>query len=656
MLVGKHISGRYKIIRLIGGGGMSNVYLAHDIILNRDVAIKILRYDLSNEEELHRRFHREALSATSLTHPNIVSIYDVGEDEDMHYIVMEYIKGKTLKQYIQEFSPLASARSVHIMKQLTSAISHAHENGIIHRDIKPQNILMDEEGNVKITDFGIATSLGATSYTQTNSVIGTVHYLSPEQARGGLATMKSDIYALGIVLYELLTGELPFSGESAVSIALKHLQSETPSVREFDAMIPQSVENIVLKATAKDENHRYASVEEMEADLETCLSLQRVNEAKFAPPLDDDATKLIPIIKEPKPEQPHIQQPSTGVTEQTVLIEKTPTPPPPSQPEVKKKPKKKWPLVVGIFLLLAIVGVAAAFALTPNKYPVPDVKNMPLEEAIAEIEKAGFVVGEQKELNHEEIEAGLIIESTPRAGLEKIKGTEIELVISIGKLPSEMPDYKGSQIEQVKPLLEGYNDYEVKSSYSDATEGEIIDQSPAAGTEIFAEETDVVLTVSKGKEPITVISLTNFNEAERKDYERTSGFKVKVVEERYSDTVAAGHVIQQSPTAGKPLENGGTIEVVISKGQKAKKEILHTETLEIPYEPLEEGVAQTVSIFVQDKTRTMVEPIEVLTITEDTSYVLKLIIVEGDKAAYQVVRDNNVILSETVTYESLVNE
>lgn len=320
---------------------MSNVYLAHDIILNRDVAIKILRYDLSNEEELHRRFQREALSATSLTHPNIVSIYDVGEDEDMHYIVMEYIKGKTLKQYIQEFSPLASARSVHIMKQLTSAMAHAHDNGIIHRDIKPQNILMDEAGNVKITDFGIATTLNATSYTQTNSVIGTVHYLSPEQARGGIATMKSDIYALGIVLYELLTGELPFSGESAVSIALKHLQTETPSVREFDATIPQSVENIVLKATAKDANHRYANAEEMEADLDTCLSLQRVNEPKFALPIDDGATKLIPVIKEPKPVQPHIQQPSTGVTEQTVLLEKMSTPPP-SQPDGKKKPKKKW--------------------------------------------------------------------------------------------------------------------------------------------------------------------------------------------------------------------------------------------------------------------------------------------------------------------------
>lgn len=654
MLVGKHISGRYKILQLIGGGGMSNVYLAHDIILNRDVAVKILRYDLSNEEELHRRFQREALSATSLTHPNIVSIYDVGEDEDMHYIVMEYIKGKTLKQYIQEFSPLASARSVHIMKQLTSAMAHAHDNGIIHRDIKPQNILMDEAGNVKITDFGIATTLNATSYTQTNSVIGTVHYLSPEQARGGIATMKSDIYALGIVLYELLTGELPFSGESAVSIALKHLQSETPSVREFDATIPQSVENIVLKATAKDANHRYVNAEEMEADLDTCLSLQRVNEPKFALPIDDGATKLIPIIKEPKPAQPHIQQPSTGVTEQTVLIDKIP--PSTSQPEVKKKPKKKWPIFVGVIALLAIIGIAVAVALTPNKYTVPDVTDMPLEEAIAEIEAAGFAVGKQEELNHEEVEKGHIIETKPAAGLEKVEGTEVDLVVSMGKTTSKMPDFVGKQRAQVELVGEGYKSFKFEEVHSDKVEGEIIEQSPLPDTEMIAKETDVVLKVSKGKQMETIISLINFSAAERKEYARTSGFNVRVNEERHSNTVAAGLVIEQTPRAGKTVEAGSTINVVISKGPAAKQEQLYTNTIEIPYVPLEEGAAQTVSIFVQDKRHTMIEPYEVLTITEDTDYLLQLTVVEGEPAAYQIVRDNNVIISETIKFEDLVNE
>ena len=656
MLVGKHISGRYKILKLIGGGGMSNVYLAHDIILSRDVAIKILRYDLSNEEELHRRFQREALSATSLTNPNIVSIYDVGEDGDMHYIVMEYIKGKTLKQYIQEFSPLSAARSVHIMKQLTSAIAHAHENGIIHRDIKPQNILMDEEGNVKITDFGIATSLGATSFTQTNSVIGTVHYLSPEQARGGVATMKSDIYALGIVFYELLTGELPFSGESAVSIALKHLQAETPSVREFDASIPQSVENIVLKATAKDQNHRYSNAEEMEEDLNTCLSLQRVNEPKFMPPVDDGATKLIPIIKDPKPVPVPVQEPSTGITEQTVRIDsKQPAEEEPKQskPPKQKKKKKKWPLIVGLLVLLTIGAVVAAVLLTPNRVVVEDVTDMTVEEAIRILEEQGFVIGEQEERNNEEIESGNIIETNPQAGREREKGTTVDLIVSIGKEMTKMEDFIGKQRDEVKDALEEFNDYEFKEEYSsDRPAGEIIAQTPEAGEEIHVNETDVVLTVSIGQEQVTVRDLMAFNEANRSEYEKSSGFKVNVTGEEYSDK-PAGEVISQTPKAGTKLEKGGTINVVISKGPKAKQEKFYTNTIEIPYEPFEEGMEQEVSIYIQDKTRTMAEPVETITITEDTLYTIKLVIVEGDKAAYQIVRDNNVIENKTITYEEL---
>ncbi|MEK4629597.1 Stk1 family PASTA domain-containing Ser/Thr kinase [Solibacillus sp. FSL R7-0682] len=659
MLVGKHISGRYKIIQLIGGGGMSNVYLAHDIILNRDVAIKILRYDFTNEEEFHRRFQREALSATSLTNPNIVSIYDVGEDEDMHYIVMEYIKGKTLKQYIQEFSPLSAARSVHIMKQLTSAIAHAHENGIIHRDIKPQNILMDEEGNVKITDFGIATSLGATSYTQTNSVIGTVHYLSPEQARGGLATMKSDVYSLGIVFYELLTGELPFSGESAVSIALKHLQSETPSVREFDASIPQSVENIVLKATAKDTNHRYASAEEMHEDLETSLSMNRINEPKFMPPLDDDATKLIPIIKDPKVE-PAKKQP---VVDQTLIMDKKLGDSPVSKQKQKPKTnsKKKWSLIVGVAAVLLILGTVLAFLLTPDKEKVPDVVNMELEQAIRSLEEKGFVIGEQEERYNEEVEAGKVIETNPSAGLEKVKGTEIDLIISIGKQPGTMDDFVGKQVEQVLATLDSqevkFKEVKINEVYSNNVDGEIIDQSPSAGEEVIVEDTEIVLTVSKGPEKVTLINLVgNFNEANLKEYERSSGFKIRITGEKYSNTVPAGNVMEQTPKAGSNLEQGSTVNVVLSKGPEAKKQKLYTLRVDIPYEPLEEGSEQTVSVYIQDKTRTMAEPVETIKITESTSYLIQLEIVEGDKAAYQIVRDNNVIANETITYDSLVKE
>lgn len=658
MLVGKHISGRYKILKLIGGGGMSNVYLAHDIILSRDVAVKILRYDLSNEEELHRRFQREALSATSLTNPNIVSIYDVGEDGDMHYIVMEYIKGKTLKQYIQEFSPLSAGRSVHIMKQLTSAIAHAHENGIIHRDIKPQNILMDEEGNVKITDFGIATSLGATSFTQTNSVIGTVHYLSPEQARGGIATMKSDIYALGIVFYELLTGELPFSGESAVSIALKHLQTETPSVREFDASIPQSVENIVLKATSKDANHRYSNAEEMEEDLNTCLSLQRVNEPKYMPPVDDGATKLIPIIKDPKPATAKIHQPSTGVTEQTVQIDSKPPikeEPKPPQPQKKKK-KKKWALIIGLLVLLTTVVTAAAFLMTPNKVEIEDVTDLTIEEAIRILEEQGFVIGEQEERNNEEIESGKVIETNPEAGREREKGETVDLIVSIGKELTPMEDFVGKQRDEVMDNLEEFKSYDFKEDYSsEHPAGVIIAQTPEAGEEIHVNETDVVLTVSKGQEAVAVRDLLAFNEANRKEYEKSSGFTVKVTGEEYSDK-PVGEVIRQTPKAGTKLEKGSTINVVISKGPKAKQEKFYKKNIEIPYEPFEEGMEQTVSIYIQDKTRTMAEPVETMTITEDTSYFIELVIIEGDKAAYQIVRDNSVIENKTITYEEMPEE
>ncbi|HZG74122.1 MAG TPA: Stk1 family PASTA domain-containing Ser/Thr kinase, partial [Chondromyces sp.] len=387
MLIGKRLNGRYKILEMIGGGGMANVYLARDIILERDVAIKVLRLDFANEEEFIRRFQREAHSGTSLVHSNIVNIYDVGEEENINYIVMEYVDGLTLKQYIQQYSPIEVEKALDIMKQLVSAIAFAHHHSIIHRDIKPQNILIDRNGTVKITDFGIAMALSATSITQTNAVLGSVHYISPEQARGGIATRKSDIYSLGIVMFELLTGRLPFSGESAVSIALKHLQSETPSLRRWQPDIPQSVENIVLKATAKDPRIRYNHAEEMLEDLETALDPERVNEPKFIIPIDDEATKAIPVITnehQPKELDHTIVAQKSGLSdEQTKEI------------SVPKK-KKKWPLFMGIFLFLILAGLAAVFVpsmLGPKELEIPDVSGKTLDEAISSIMTKGFIVG-----------------------------------------------------------------------------------------------------------------------------------------------------------------------------------------------------------------------------------------------------------------------
>ncbi|MEK5333977.1 MULTISPECIES: Stk1 family PASTA domain-containing Ser/Thr kinase [unclassified Lysinibacillus] len=657
MLVGKRISDRYKIIDLIGGGGMSNVYLAHDMILNRDVAIKILRYDFTNEDELHRRFQREALSVTSLTHPNIVSIYDVGDDGDLHYIVMEYVQGKTLKQYIQEFAPISPARSVHIMKQLTSAIANAHENHIIHRDIKPQNILMDADGNVKITDFGIAMTLSATSFTQTNSVLGTVHYLSPEQARGGTATNKSDIYALGIVLYELLTGELPFSGESAVSIALKHLQSETPSVRAFDGTIPQSLENVVLKATAKDASHRYATVEEMQEDLDTVLSSTRINEPKFTIPIDNDATRAIPIIKEQpiRKDEDLTQTRAMAPITQSKVEAKTKKP---VEKVAPVKQKKKWPIyVTGLLVVVIAMFLFFLFAtdlFSPKKIEVPSVANLTVEEATKKLQDEGFVVAEQKqERNSEEVEKDKVIETDPAEGAKRVKGTEVGLIVSLGVETIKIDDYTGQQISQVESLLKDKLSIQKNYVHSKQPEGQIIEQDPAEGAEIIAKDATITFTISQGVKMITVDSVANYTKAQMDDYVNRVGLKWRTVREDYNDTVAAGSVISQTPKPGTSLMEGDTIAVVLSKGPAEKPVKTFIKNVLIPYEPSEEGAEQVIRIEIQDKTHTMVKTFDEFTITSDRQYKIQLVIVEGEEAAYKIIRDSEIIESESFNYDDV---
>jgi len=661
MLVGKRISDRYKILELIGGGGMSNVYLAHDMILNRDVAIKILRYDFSNEDELHRRFQREALSATSLTHPNIVSVYDVGDDGDLHYIVMEYVQGKTLKQYIQEFAPISPARSVHIMKQLTSAIANAHENHIIHRDIKPQNILMDAEGNVKITDFGIAMTLSATSFTQTNSVLGTVHYLSPEQARGGTATNKSDIYALGIVLYELLTGELPFSGESAVSIALKHLQAETPSVRAFDATIPQSLENVVLKATAKDSSHRYTTVEEMYEDLETVLTPSRINDPKFVIPVDNDVTKAIPIIKE----QMHKKDEDLTKTRviEPIMEAKAPSQPQPKKPVEKPVPvkakKKNWPkYVAGLFIAAVVIFLFFIFAkdlFSPKKVAIPDVANLTIEEATKKLEADGFVVGEEhQERNHEEIEKGKVIETDPSKNSLREKGSEVDLIVSLGVEMTTVDNYVGQNYSQVEALIKGkYKDVIKEDVPSNEPEGRIIEQSIPPNSEVVAKEETITFKVSQGVRMVRVENVVNYTKADMDDYVKRAGLNWRISREEHHETIPAGSVISQLTKAGTMVEEGSMISVVISKGPAKQPDKLRLIPVVIEYKPTEEGIAQNIRIEIQDKNHTLSEPVEVFEILSDTPYNIQLTIEDGKDASYRIIRDSEIILEGKVNYNDV---
>lgn len=297
---GDMIGHRYKIIRSLGEGGMANVYLAYDTVLERQVSVKVLRLDLRDDPNTKRRFRREAMSATKLNDPHIVGIFDTGEENGLQYMVMQYVQGTDLKAYIKEHYPIALPQVIDIMEQVLSAVEAAHAHGIIHRDLKPQNILIDENKNIKITDFGIAVAVSQNSLTQTNTLMGSVHYLSPEQARGSIATKKSDIYSLGIILYELLTGKVPFEGENAVSIAIKHFREEIPSVRSVNPHIPQPLENVVIRATAKDPIDRYENVKQMAVDLKTSLYPARPKVPRLVIKHDDNGeTKVLPLNKLP---------------------------------------------------------------------------------------------------------------------------------------------------------------------------------------------------------------------------------------------------------------------------------------------------------------------------------------------------------------------
>ncbi|MFC3882622.1 Stk1 family PASTA domain-containing Ser/Thr kinase [Bacillus songklensis] len=663
MLVGRRLNDRYKILKVIGGGGMANVYLARDVILDRDVAIKVLRLDFANDESFIKRFHREAQSATSIAHPNIVSIYDVGEQEDIYYIVMEYVPGQTLKQYIQQHAPLPVEKAVDIMTQITSAIAHAHQFGIIHRDLKPQNILIDDNGTVKVTDFGIAIALSSTTITQTNSVLGSVHYLSPEQARGGLANKKSDIYSLGIVLFELLTGRVPFSGESAVSIALKHLQTETPSPKRWNPSIPQSVENIVLKSTAKDPFYRYDSVEEMQAALETAMNPERLNEKKFEVPDDDEATKAIPIITDD-----YID----NATDETIIRPMSKTVPIPvmakepskkaskknskKAPKKKKRKKNKWLLsLLILFFVLASAGVAAVTVvpslLAPKDVTVPNLRDEDYEAAVTKLVSLGFTVDDPVRISDEKIEEGKVVRTIPNSGEVVKEGTKIKIYQSSGKEKIPFESYIGREINAVKRLLEqkGYRTVGIVKVDSDEVAGTIIDQNPTEGEERVPEETDVTFWVSQGPPAIILKDLSGWTEKSVRDYVSDYELVVKVKEE-YSDTVPKGLVISQEPASKTAIQKGDTLTITLSKGSEQQPPKNVKVDVTIPYEPVQPGQQQQVQIYVDDLNYDYQVPFETLPLTETIQKQIQLVIPYNGTAKYKIVRDNNVIEETEVPY------
>ena len=427
---------------------MANVYLAYDTILERNVAVKVLRGDLANDEKFVRRFQREALQASSLSHPNIVEVYDVGEDNGEYYIVMEYVEGKHLKGLLKKRGKLTIPEVVDIMIQVTSGLTVAHDSYIIHRDIKPQNIMILDNGLVKLTDFGIALAMNSTQLTQTNSVMGSVHYLPPEGASGKGATLQSDIYSLGILMYELLTGKLPFRGETAVEIALKQLKEPMPSIRKEIPDIPQSIENIILRATAKNPKNRYADAREMHDDLLTCLDESRKNEIKISlkyPEIDLDDGKMLKLKNE-----------NLTKKESDEIIAKRIT-----QKDINKNQNKSIVILLSIFTGIVVL-ITSIVVLLPKltkkaQVTVPDVSNMTVVKAIETLQEEGFTVSpKQIEKSSTVIDEGKIISTSPSGGTKHKKGYEITLYVSTGSKSVEVEDYTGKNYLEVKGKLEAY--------------------------------------------------------------------------------------------------------------------------------------------------------------------------------------------------------
>ena len=500
---GRILADRYELKELIGQGGMADVYLAYDDILKREVAVKILRSSLTGDPIYITRFHREARAAAALCHRNIVEIYDVGEEDDLYYIVMEYVRGQTLKELINKRGALHYVEAVDIMKQVVSATALAHSMGIVHRDLKPQNILVTDSGIVKIADFGIASIQSLSQVTQTDTIMGSLHYLAPEIARGEKATPQSDIYALGVVFYELLRGDVPFNGESPVNIALKHMRDEIPSVRAYNPAIPQSVENIIIKATAKNTNNRYQCADDMLDDLDTCL--ERLDEEK----LTFDQVNTDPTIIASDSQFFTKTAPIDLETTQTEIEEIKP------QDEKKKEPMdKKKKIAIGaaigaVIVCLAIV--AGFFLLGGNKDGMMmDLVGKTEKEATALLIDKGYKVSD--DVNYElsdKYEKGLVVATDPEAGHAINKGDTVTLTLSKGKYII-MEDYTGVSYDTAYKKLTklGYKVKKYEKSDDEYKAGIVIGQSISEGEKQDPNEKGkiITLTVSKGV-TITVPSL-----------------------------------------------------------------------------------------------------------------------------------------------------
>lgn len=564
---GSKINDRYQIIKTLGEGGMANVYLAHDTILDRNVAVKVLRGDLANDEKFVRRFQREALSASSLSHPNIVEMYDVGEDDGQYYIVMEYVDGMTLKQVLKKRGHLSVTEVVDIMLQVTDGMAHAHDAYIIHRDIKPQNIMILSNGMIKITDFGVATALNSTQLTQTNSVMGTVHYLPPEQANGKGSTIRSDIYSMGIMMYELLTGLVPYKGDNAVEIALKHLKEPLPSVRKFNSSIPQSIENVIIKATAKNPKNRYTDARAMHEDLKTALDESRQNEKRYVYPYpenDLEETKVLDKELETLKKEEPAKKKKTKVTEEEDFLD-------------EKKGNKTLIIIASIFTALVLtvtIGMTIYFEKTKVKnVEIPNVVNKEPTDAANELTDLGFDVDpEYKYTASDTVEKGKVVKTSPEIGSKRKTGTKVIIYISSGAAVYVVEDFTGKNYLEAKGKIEAQCDCnvtveeEIVSEDKKVTEETVLRTEPAAGeSSKLGNQIKIFIPKVEYKYPDFTSGYT---------LEQIEAFATKhelQLEYKYqeSTTVEAGTIIKQSRAAKSVVTPGATLVITIAQAPES---------------------------------------------------------------------------------------
>src|SRR3954470_6587179 len=544
------IDGRYRVLQRVGSGGMADVVCAEDLQLGRKVAIKLLHRRFAEDAEFVERFRREASSAAGLQHPNVVAVYDRGAWDGTYYIAMEYLEGRTLKQLVQEEAPLSPTRAIDLTTQILRAARFAHKRGIIHRDLKPHNVIVDAEGRAKVTDFGIAKA-GASDMTQTGSIMGTAQYLSPEQAQGHAVSAASDLYSVGIIMYEMLTGRVPFEGESAVTIALKQVSEAPVPPSAYNPQLPPALEAVVLRALEKDPARRFGDADEFIAALEHAGQ----GVAPAAHPTD--ATSVL------QPTGPMVPIPPPGAYGDAALVEQRTYGPPEEPLDEDEGPSRWW---VGLLVGLLVAGaIVAGLLLTgKDKVTVPNEVGNPQSEAEIVLKRAGLSTDVTLHDSQSQPK-GTVIGQDPAGGSRVTKGSVVNLTVSAGPGTARVPDLTGQPRSTAKKKLTdlGFTTSEEQQTSDSVTENHVIATRPDVGQEL-EKGSNVVLVISSGKERVAVPKVTDLTEDEARSTLESLVFKV-VSKDQESQDKDPGTVLTQSPAADAKVAKGGTVTITVAK-------------------------------------------------------------------------------------------